>query len=96
MFCFCNSCCLFHCVFLRFCCSWIDVEQCDGCWSGDLDSNCAWIGGLLNQYKAMGINVGIYASPYEWVRLRRFLVVLCLPLRAYVSTGRDCRLRMQL
>lgn len=45
---------------------WIDVEQCDGCWSGDLNYNCQFVASIINQWRSMGINVGIYTSPYEW------------------------------
>jgi hypothetical protein len=45
---------------------WLDIEQCQGCWSGDLSANCAWVGGLIQKYQSLGVHIGIYASPYEW------------------------------
>jgi hypothetical protein len=44
----------------------MDIEQCDGCWYGDLGSNCAWVQSLASTYQSRGIHLGIYASAYEW------------------------------
>lgn len=45
---------------------WIDVEQCDGCWSGDMGANCNYVSGLMSQAQSMGVHVGAYSSEGEW------------------------------
>jgi hypothetical protein len=45
---------------------WLDVEQCSGCWSSDLASNCAFVQSLASTYVALGVRIGVYASHYEW------------------------------
>lgn len=45
---------------------WLDVEQCQDCWSKDLSSNCEFVKSLAQQYESMGVKVGVYASEYEW------------------------------
>lgn len=45
---------------------WVDVEQCDGCWSGDLNYNCQFVKSIVDKLKSMGVSVGIYTSHYEW------------------------------
>lgn len=45
---------------------WLDVEQCNGCWSYDMDSNCDFVNSLAQEYTNKGINIGIYSSPGEW------------------------------
>lgn len=51
---------------VRFGQIWLDVEQCTNCWHADKRENCKWVGSLVDQYRAMGVSHGIYASPYEW------------------------------
>lgn len=45
---------------------WIDVEQCSGCWSGDLAANCDYVRNLKEQAQSMGVHVGAYSSEGEW------------------------------
>lgn len=45
---------------------WLDVEQCNGCWHLNLSDNCAFVQSLAQAYSQMGVNIGIYASNYEW------------------------------
>jgi hypothetical protein len=48
---------------------WLDIEtnSSPGCgWSGDQDSNCQYIGQAIAEAQALGLAVGVYASPYMW------------------------------
>nr|CAG4708784.1 unnamed protein product [Naegleria fowleri] len=51
---------------------WLDVEQCDGCWFGDLSANANYVTNAsmtAEKYFAregMNRRVGIYSSVYEW------------------------------
>lgn len=45
---------------------WLDVEQCDGCWSSDLDANCQWVLTLVQEYQRLGVKIGMYSSEGEW------------------------------
>jgi hypothetical protein len=48
---------------------WFDIETnpSSGCgWSGDLGSNCNFLGALISAGHSMGIHMGIYASAYMW------------------------------
>ena len=45
---------------------WMDVEQCDGCWSVNLTANCVWIKELAQKYLDLGTTLGVYASMMSW------------------------------
>ena len=48
---------------------WFDIETnpSPGCgWSGDLSSNCAFLGDLIAAGHSLSIHMGIYASAYMW------------------------------
>merc|ERR1712137_509772 len=45
---------------------WIDVEQCNGCWSSDLSSNFDFVKSCADAASSRGQAVGIYSSHYEW------------------------------
>lgn len=51
---------------------WFDIETnpSPGCgWSGDLASNCAFLGELIDAAHGLGIHTGVYASEYMWGRI---------------------------
>lgn len=47
---------------------WLDVEPCDGCWNGDLDSNLDYVSDLATAaVNTFGSDkVGLYTSQYSW------------------------------
>jgi len=45
---------------------WIDVEQCDGCWSDNMTANCLFVMDAVLGVQSTGRVVGIYSSPGEW------------------------------
>jgi len=48
---------------------WFDIETnpSPGCgWSGDLASNCVFLGELIQAAQHLGVKAGVYASEWEW------------------------------
>jgi len=45
---------------------WFDIEQCSGCWSTNLGSNCNWIGQAVKEAESLKVNIGFYSNHYEW------------------------------
>ncbi|EGG20940.1 component of the counting factor complex [Cavenderia fasciculata] len=47
---------------------WIEVEQCDGCWSGSVSENAQFVVQTVKAAISLQITIGIYSSVDEWAQ----------------------------